>query len=310
MTVLFYCENDDDQLIEHGLAKQLPDELFQVYPHCENPAAIEYAVVWQPPDDFFKGLTGLKAIFSLAAGVDHLLNHPGLPADVPLVRLEDAGMGEKMAEYVLYGVLHAQRGMTDYRVHQRAEHWAHDPISYDARDCHVGILGLGTLGQIVAQRLLDNGYPVSGWSRSEKQLAGVTCHHGDDGQQAVLSVADVLVCLLPLTDMTRGLFNRSLFGQCKRGVFIINLARGGHLVQSDLLAAIDNGQVSGALLDVTEPEPLPKGDPLWQHPRVAITPHVAGPTQATESIKQVATNIERHRKNEPMSGMVDRTSGY
>ncbi|MBX2886648.1 MAG: glyoxylate/hydroxypyruvate reductase A [Granulosicoccus sp.] len=310
MSILFYCENDDDRLIEQGLSKKLPDEQLHAYPHCPNPAAIEYAVVWQPPADFFDGLTGLKAIFSLAAGVDHLLNHPSLPQDVPLVRLQDAGMGEKMAEYVLYGVLHAQRRMTEYALHQRAEQWAHDPVGFDAGDCRVGILGLGTLGQIVARRLLDNGYAVSGWSRTEKKMDGVDCFHGSSGQHTVVSSADVLVCLLPLTDMTRGVLNQALFRQCKPGVFIINLARGGHLVQDDLIASLDEGQVSGALLDVTDPEPLPAGNPLWQHPRVIITPHVAGPTQEKESIDQVAANIKRHRQGESMSGIVDRSSGY
>lgn len=310
MTILFYCENDDNQLIEQGLAEQLPTERLQRYPHCEDKASVEYAVVWQPPHDFFDGLTGLKAIFSLAAGVDHLLNHPNLPKNVPLVRLQDAGMGEKMAEYVLYGVLHAQRRMMDYAQHQRAEQWAHDPASHNAEDCHVAILGLGTLGQVVAQRLLANGYQVSGWSRSEKNIEHVTCFHGQTGLQTLVLSADVLVCLLPLTDETRKLISKPLLDQCKPGVFIINLARGGHLNQGDLIAALDEGQVSGALLDVTDPEPLPVGDPLWQHSRIIITPHVAGPTQEAESIAQVATNMKRHRQGETMTGVVDRTLGY
>jgi len=309
MRVLFYSENDERRIIENRLRRALPEATVDVHPEAGNRAQIDYAVVWQPPTDFFAELNGLKAVFSLGAGVDHLLQHPGLP-DIPIVRLQDAGMGEKMAEYVLYGVLHAQRKMSDYAVHQKAENWAHDAGSYHAHDCQVGILGLGMLGQIVADRLRLNNYPVAGWSRSAKQIDHIECYTGDQGLQMLLAKSDVIVCLLPLTPATQGLLNRDLFAQMKPGAFVINLARGGHVVASDLIAALDSGHLAGALLDVTDPEPLPVGDPLWQHERVVLTPHVAGPTQEGETIDQVAANIRRHAAGESMQGVVDRVTGY
>lgn len=266
--------------------------------------------MWGAPEDFFEGLVNLRAIFSLAAGVEHLLNHPGLPANVPIAKLEDAGMGEKMAEYVLYGVLQAQRHMAYYHECQQQEIWAQDAAPVDAKDCHVGILGLGTLGTIAAQRLTLNGYPVHGWSRSEKQVEGVICHHGPDGLQSMLVNLKVLVCLLPLTDATRGILNASLFDQAPKGLFLVNLARGGHLRDNDLLDALSSGQVTGALLDVTEPEPLPDGHAFWKHPRITLTPHIAGPTMEAESVIQIATNIRRFVAGEEISGLVDQNAGY
>lgn len=310
MSILFSCENDDDHVIENQLRLARPDEELFRWPECGDKSKVEFAVIWGPPAEFFSDLTNLKVIFSLAAGVDHVLYHPGLPKDVPIVRLEDAGMGEKMAEYVLYGVLHAQRNFGIYLESQKRQHWADDAGTTHAKDFRVGILGLGTLGTCVAQRLLMNNYAVSGWSRRPKTLTNIETHSGVQGLENMLPDINVLVCLLPLTRDTRHILNTALFSQCQPGLFLINLARGGHLQDDDLLNALETGRISGALLDVTDPEPLPSEHPFWGHPRVVLTPHIAGPTQEQESVKQIADNIARYRTNATMRGIVDRSAGY
>lgn len=310
MNILFYCANDTEQAIENAFRSALPEAMFTVWPNVKHPSDIDYAIVWQPPDAFFDGLTGLKAIFSIAAGVDHLLTHPSLPQEIPLVRLLDAGMGEKMAEYVLYGVLTAQREMLAYREHQQNAHWDYTERNNAASECDVGILGIGTLGLKVAERLALNGYPVHGWSRTAKHHPQITTYAGADGLNAMIENIRVLVCLLPLTTQTRSILNAQLFNRARHGLFLINVARGGHLVDADLLTALDSGQVSGAMLDVTDPEPLPADHPFWSHPRILLTPHTSAPTQASESVGQIVTNLRNHQSNGTLVGVVDRTSGY
>ncbi len=307
MSIIFYYNNEDRDVVESQLRAELPEHQIAIWPQTNQS---KYAIVWNPPEDFFDQQPDLQCIFSIAAGVDHLLDHPGLPANVPIARLEDAGMGEKIAEYVLYGVLHAQRSMTHYALAQGAEHWDETPRDRHAHKFTVGILGIGAIGSVVASRLLLNGYKVKGWSRREKTLDGVDCYHGQEQIPAFLSQVDALVCLLPLTPETTRILNREIFNQLPKGAYLINAARGRHVHNEDLLAALEVEQLSGALLDVTEPEPLPAGHPFWHHPKIVVTPHVAGPTQASESIKQIADNIKRFEAGEPLSGLVDISRGY
>lgn len=310
MNILFFCANDTDKAIEQAFRARLPHADFRVYPEVGQANEIDYAIVWQPPESFFDDLTNLKAIFSIAAGVDHLLTHPHLPTHAPLVRLLDAGMGEKMAEYVLYGVLGAQREMTAYRIHQLQTHWDYTDRNHAASDWDVGILGLGTLGLKVAERLRLNGYPVHGWSRTPRQHDTIHTYCGNDGLDDMMSAIKVLVCLLPLTEHTTGILNAELLHRAAPGLFVINVARGGHLVDEDLLQALDTGQVSGALLDVTSPEPLPGNHPFWLHPKITLTPHTSAPTQASQSVGQIVSNINRHEAGGALSGIVDRQNGY
>lgn len=314
MNILFFVKDDIGRDVENqlnaALRQALPGASLRVWPETGELSDINYAVVWGPPPEFFDGLTNLKAILSVAAGVDHLLDHPGLPTGVPLVRLLDAGMGEKMAEYVLYGVLQAHRQMHRYKQFQQQRVWSELLPSKPANDVEVGLLGMGTLGQQVANRLALNGYSVSGWSRSEKNIERIKTYHGNDGLDNMLKHTDVLVCLLPLTQQTHGFLNQQLFDRLRPGVFLINVARGGHLVDKDLLLAIENGQLSGALLDVTTPEPLPEQHAFWDHPLITVTPHISAPTQTHESVVQLVSNLKKHQQGLPMSGIVDRTSGY
>jgi len=268
-----------------------------------------YAICWTPPADFFNERSALQAIFSIAAGVDHLLNHAGLPEGVPLARLQDAGMSEKMAEYVLYGVLHHHRSMEIYRSKQNDGHWDKEDRDRHAADIQVGMLGIGAIGSVVANRLLANGYSVSAWSRSEKKINGINTCSGLQELFKFAASADVVVCLLPLTEETAHLINAEFLQQMKPGAFLINAGRGKHVDTSALVDALNSGRLSGALLDVTDPEPLPQDHALWRAPGVVITPHVAAPTQKNASIEQICANINRADRGETLTGLV-KTEGY
>ncbi len=310
MNIIFYSNDSSAKDVVTGLRDALPEFTVIDFQETENgenvfdPQLAQYAVVWNPPTNFFDGMTSLRGIFSLAAGVDHLLRHPALPKDVPLARLENAGMGEKIAEYVLYGVLHYQRSMDFYRAQQIAGQWATDKLDRHASNIHVGILGIGAIGRVVADRLVDNNYSVSGWSRQAKEIPNVKMFSGRNSLNAFVEAVDVLVCLLPLTDSTEGIIDSELLSRLGSNGYLINAARGKHVDTDALLQALQTGTTRGALLDVTEPEPLPSDHPLWQAPNVLITPHVAGPTQTGESIRQTAANIRRASRGEALSGLV------
>ena len=265
-----------------------------------------------PPEDFFDGLTNLQDVYALAAGVDQLLEHPGLPASATIIRLRDAGMAEQMEEYVLYGVLHAQRRMGALRQAQSAARWASDTVAPAARHTRVGILGAGALGARVAGRIAANGYPVTCWSRSPH--AGGSDNtgfvHGEPALEPLLAASDVLVCMLPLTNDTRGILDASLMSRLPRGAFLINPGRGEHLVEQDLLAAIDSGHLSGALLDVFTREPLSADHPFWTHPSIIVTPHIAARSLVEESVEQVVDSMMARQRGEIPAGIVDRQKGY
>ena len=268
------------------------------------------AIVWQPPTDFFDSLSSLKHVLSIAAGVDHLLNHPGLPEHVDVIRLTDAGMSGPMADYVLYGVLHAQRQMCALNTAQRQQQWQHELKPHSASKMHVGILGAGELGLVAAKKLLVNHYTVSCWSRSKKELRNITHFVGKDGLDEMLSTTNVLVCLLPLTKDTSGIINAALLAKLPSQAFVINAGRGDHLDEQALLDALDSGQLSGALLDVFNTEPLPASHAFWTHPQVVVTPHVAAPTQAEGAVTQLVDSVISLEKGVNPRGWVDRTQGY
>lgn len=312
MKILTYCHNDDGQL-QSTLRQRLSNhQLFDYNDDTPIPkSSIEAAIVNSPPSDFFDGLDNLRHAYTISAGVDHLLNHPGLPAEVSIVRLCDAGMAPQMAEYVLYGVLHAQRQMHEFRLVQSSGQWQNDIPVKSAANTHVGILGAGALGAQVAQRLAANGFSVCCWSRTPHSLGeGITGAHGESALPEFLSHCDVLVCMLPLTDATRGILGANLFKHLARGAYLINPARGAHLVDDDLLHALDEYQLSGAMLDVFNEEPLPPEHPFWQHPRIIVTPHVAAKSLVNESVDQIVSSINSVENGELPAGLVDRQHGY
>lgn len=287
----------------------LPSDEIVVYPALGDPAAIECAIVAVPPPGVLHGLPNLRLIQSLWVGVESLLGDPTLPPNVPLARLVDPGMTATMTETVLQHVLNAHREYETYRAQQRERVWKHQP-QISARDRRVGFLGLGKLGLAAARSLAGLGFNVAGWSHRPKELAGIATFAGAAGLEPFLARTDILVCLLPLTAETRGVLNARTLALLPRGATVINLARGGHVVDDDLLAALDNGQIGRAVLDVFNVEPLPTKHPYWLHPRVVVMPHVAAETDPATAVSQVAENLRRLRAGEPILNLVDRRAGY
>ena len=309
MAILFYSESDAPQPWREAFARWLPDIEFRLWPDVGNPDDIRYALVWKPRPGLLKSLPKLKAILSLGAGVDHVVEDPQWPQEVPLVRLVDAGLAQQMSEYALYGVLHFHLHMDRYADQQRRGEWRLVPAVL-APQRTVGVMGLGVLGGDFVRKLVPLRFRVLGWSRTLKTLSGVETFHGPDGLAAFLGQTQILVNFLPLTSHTAGILNRNLFARLPRGACIVNLARGAHLDESDLIAALDDGQIGGSMLDVFQREPLPPAHPLWRHPRVFVTPHMAGQVTAELAVSQVIENIVRIERGEAPLGLVDPARGY
>lgn len=290
-----------------ALAAELPDAEISVWP--ASPARPDYALVWKPPAEFFAAIHPTRAVFNLGAGVDALLAVATLPRDVPVVRLEDAGMAAQMVEYVTLAVLRAYREMDAYAEQQRNGAWRPRP-QLPKSGFAIGILGLGVLGQAVASALRGLGFPVRGWTRKPKAVPQVEGFSGPGGLAAFLAGTRVLVCLLPSTRDTRGLLDRRALARLPQGAHVVNVARGEIVVDEDLLALLDSGHLAGAVLDVFRIEPLPPAHPFWHHPRIVVTPHVSAVTVVADSIAQVAAKIRRLEAGLPVSGIVDRTLGY
>jgi len=269
----------------------------------------DYAAFWYPPRDLLDRQTRLKAAFNLGAGVDGSLKTLTMPPGVPLVRLEDAGMGRQMDEYVGWAVLRHFRRFDEYAAQQsRAEWKVHRPRRHE--DFTVGMMGLGVLGTRVARAVLALGFPVWGWSASAKSVEGVRTFAGHAELPAFLAGTSALVCLLPLTPATSGLLNRATLGKLSRGAYVINVARGGLVVDDDLLALLDEGHLAGATLDVFHEEPLPAWHRFWSHPRVFLTPHCSAVTLIEDSVAQVAGKIRQLERGEAVTGIVDLGRGY
>ncbi len=278
-----------------------------------DPAAIHYAAVWKPEPGLLARLPNLKAIFNLGAGVDALLGDPTLP-DVPVCRIVNPDLTARMTEYVVLQCLMHLRQVEAYRLLQAEARWA--PIDQPAAtDLRVGIMGMGVLGQDSAEVLKRLGFRVAGWSRSPKAMPGVECFAGEAQLDAFLARTDILVVLLPLTPDTRGILNRDLFGKLARdgvlgGPVLVNAGRGGLQVEADILAALDDGTLKAASLDVFETEPLPASSPLWKHPNVILTPHVAADSTPEALVEVVLANIAQHEREGRLNDVVDRRAGY
>ncbi len=269
----------------------------------------DYATLWYPAAEVLAGQTGLKAIFNLGAGVEALLKRIALPPGVPLIRLEDAGMGRQMAEYVTWAVLRYFRRLDVYATQQSRGEWRlHRPLRH--ADFPVGVMGLGVLGAQVARAVAALGFPVLGWSRGTKLVDGVQCFAGRAELDGFLRRSRALVCMLPLTADTAGILDRGTLAKLPEGAFVINVARGGLIVDEDLIGALDAGRIAGATLDVFHEEPLPAAHPYWRHPKVLITPHASAATLLDESAAQIAEKVRRLERGEPVSGVVDLGRGY
>jgi len=289
---------------------RLTEELdIRVWPEIGDPADIDYALVWRPEPGFLASLPNLKLILSLGAGVDHLLGDPQLPRHLPIVRLVDPHMTDAMSEYVVLQVLCLHRHDLDYRTQQQDRLWR-ELDQKNAADRRVGILGFGELGRDAAKKLKALGFDVAAWSRSEKTLVGVESHAGAGGLPHLLGRSEILVCLLPLTAETEGILNARNLALLPRGAALVNAARGAHLVEDDLLAALASGQTSGAVLDVFRDEPLPADHPFWHHPRIVVTPHVAAFTNPVTAAPIILDNLRRFEEGRPLLNQVDPARGY
>lgn len=289
-------------------AERAPHLPFRLWPDIGDPADVRYLVAWVPPDDIATTFPNLELVFSVGAGVDQF-DATKLPAHIPLVRMLEPGIAETMVEYVTMAVLGLHRDLLQFINQQKAQVWRDIRIT-PAKRRRVGVMGLGQLGQAVLERLKVFEFPLLGWNRSPREIAGVACYGGTDTLPNFLAQSNILVCLLPLTDETRGILNADLFARLPRGAGLVNVGRGSHLIDADLLAALDNGALSGAVLDVTDPEPLPAGHPFWSHPRILLTPHNASMTSPDTAVDFVLDVIARHRRGEELPGLVDRRRGY
>lgn len=290
-------------------ARHAPGVDFRIWPDVGPDAAqVRWLAAWVPPDALLQRFPRLELLFSTGAGVDQY-DLSALPPALPLVRMLEPGIVQGMVEYVVHAVLDLHRDMPTYRRAQAERRWTELPVRR-AADCRVGVLGVGQLGQAVLAALLPFGFDLAGWSRGARSIDGVAMHHGDDGLAALLARTDILVCLLPLTPETRGFLNAARLAALPRGAALVQVGRGAQLVAADLLAALDAGRLSEAVLDVTDPEPLPPDSALWGHPRLRITPHIASMTQPETAALAVIDNLRRHARGEPLRGMVDRRRGY
>jgi glyoxylate/hydroxypyruvate reductase len=315
VTILLAIEPESLAAVwERRLAALMPDRQFVTHRNIVDRGAVCYAVSWRHPVGTLANLPRLKAIFSLGAGVDHLTADPQLPA-APIVRFVDEDLTNRMSEWV---VLHALLHLRQQRLYDRRQgerRWEEDLNQPSARDVRVGVMGLGELGSDAARKLKTMGFQVAGWSRGEKRLPDVMCFHGAQALEAMLGKTDILVCLLPLTDATRGMLNEGLFAKLARGgrlggPVLINAGRGGLQRDDDILAALDGGVLKAASLDVFEVEPLPRTSRLWTHPNVFITPHSAALSEPTAVGRAIAAQIRAFEAGGALKNVVDRTRGY
>lgn len=290
------------------LQQLLPELDCRLWQDGGDPADVEYAAVWRPPPGGLKRFPNLRAIFSIGAGVDHVFADPELPP-VPVIRLTGSALSQRMREYVALQVLRCHRRQAELDASQRECRWQ-PLISPLAGECSVGIMGLGQLGSAAAGTLVGLGFRVLGWARTAHAAAGVTCFHGAAELEAFLQRSRILVCLLPLTPATDGILNRALFERLPRGAWVINAGRGEHLVEADLLAAIDSGRLAGAVLDVFRTEPLPPEHPFWRHPRITVTPHVGSLIDPQTGGRLLAQRIRDFIAGDRISGVVDRDRHY
>jgi glyoxylate/hydroxypyruvate reductase A len=286
-----------------------PGREIRYWPDVGDPAAIDYALVWHPEPGLLASLPNLKLIVSLGAGIDHILREPNLPRGVPIMRLVDPHMTRAMSEYIGLQVLRLHRQDVDYRLQQAAAEWR-ELAQPNAAERRVGILGFGTLGQAAGRTLQSLGFDITGWGRTQKQVPGFATFAGAAGLEAILGRSDILICLLPMTPQTEDILDARLFARLPRGAGLVNAGRGRHLVEADLLAALDDGQLSAAVLDVFRDEPLPPDHPFWRHPRIVITPHVAADTHPPTAAPIIAAAIRDFETGRPVANLVDPQRGY
>lgn len=307
MAILIHINQTDPLLLEKHL-KALPDcPEIRIWPDVGNKDDIDCIILWKHPAGVLNDFNNLKLIASYGAGVENILADPALPLGVPITRFIDNGLSEQMAEFVLAAILNQRLHLTYYRELQAANVWRQiDSLKGKS----VTILGMGELGKHTAKLLRNNGYIINGWSRTEKNIDGVKSYYGDDQLLKSVAAADFMVCLLPLTPATAGILNHKLFSAVKKGAYLINVGRGHHLNEADLMTALYETKLSGALLDVFNEEPLDKDHPFWRHPKIHITPHISSPTDKAKVAAQILSNYKRLINGESLINQIDPKRAY
>jgi len=308
MRVLFYSTLDDPAEWLPELRRELPEGTIELWPEIADPAAVDVALIWTPPPDGLARYPNLRAVLSLGAGVNQL-DLASLPKGVPVARLVDPSLTEGMRDYCLWTVMRYHRYLDEHAANQTQRKWVYK-MSPPKRSVRVGVMGLGELGTAVAKTLVAAGFDVRGWARSPKSIEGVRCFAGEAGLASFAAETQILICLLPLTAETRGILNRRLFRMLPRGARIINVGRGAHLVEEDLLAALDAGEIGAATLDVFAREPLADDHVFWSHPKITVTPHVATWGTAASAAPHVAENVRRAVAGRRLLNQVDIERGY
>lgn len=306
--IFFSSTLDSPEAWKNALARHLPELVFTTGPHCADPGAVDVALMHKPPAEGFSAFTNLRAVISLSAGINQF-SAAMLPSGVALSRSIDPTLTHHMVTYAKTAVYRYHRRFHEFERHSRQGLWRFERPRSNG-EATIGILGLGEIGSAIGAGLAADGFGVKGWSRSPKEVPGVVAYAGDAGLHDMVEGADIVINVLPLTEATRGLLARPLFGHFRRGAFLVNMGRGAHLVERDLLSALADGCIAAATLDVTQVEPLPAGHPFWAHPDILITPHIAGITSPESAAPQIAENIRRAMRGDALLNQVDFEKGY
>jgi glyoxylate/hydroxypyruvate reductase A len=309
MTLLIIAPELEVEMFADELKRLDPDLDIRLWPQFGNADTVEFVLTWHHPLGEFNQFKNLKCIASLGAGIDHILRDPDLPHGIPITRVVQSSMSQFMSEYVILSVLHYCRQFDIYKNDLAAKRWQ-PSIPLLARDIGIGIMGMGQLGADAARKLTQLEFKVAGWSQTLKNIDGVKSFAGDHTLDDFLCRTHILVCLLPLTPSTRGILNRRTFEKLPAGAYLINVARGAHLIEEDLLTALESGHLAGACLDVFQTEPLPADHPFWDHPNIMITPHISSITDPLAVMPQILKNYERMKSGKSFKHVVDRERGY
>ncbi len=309
MALLIICTDRDLSPWVAALKNLKPDLDVRVYPEEGNLDDIEFVLCWKHPKGILKRYPNLKVISSMGAGVDHMFTDPDLPFNVPIVRIVDPELAQGMSEFVIGIILNQMRSLTQYHEHQKQKHWKAKRFQI-AKNTQIGIMGLGVLGQDLARKLIAIGFKVAGWAQTPKSLDALNIYVGTEDFETFLSKSNILVCLLPLTKQTENILDKRTFSKLPENAYVINVARGEHVVDADLIEMIDAGHLSGATLDVFRKEPLPEAHAFWYHPKIAITPHIASLTNPVSVAPQIIENYNRCKAGQALLNEVSVKLGY
>lgn len=309
MSILLICNHKNPKPWAKALSEKLPTAAIEIFPEVAEPDQVEYIICWKPAANIFQQFPKLKVVQSLGAGVEHITETNELPAAVRLTRIVDPQLAVDMWEFVLAIVMTQLKRLPTYLQQEARKEWEqHTYRTIPATT--VGVLGLGKIGALVARNFAQLGFKVVGWSNSQKEIAGVQTYIGTDGFSNCLAQTDILINILPLTPSTEGILNQQSLSLLKKRAYLINVGRGGHLVEEDLIPLLDAGQLSGAFLDVFRTEPLPAQHPFWTHPQVSITPHIASLTNVETAVAQLVENYQRFRAGDVLLHEVSLEKGY